>query len=190
MGRTSGDVKIHRKNRINPHNGLCMGAEESTRDGAGSHGDDDLGGRGRIIGLSQSTLHVLGHRPCYKETVGMPGGGDKLNPQPPQIPPHGVENIGVRLTGAAPSGADLAKLQGTAEETMDRLLPKGIGVLPLGGDEQGLAPLGGQAELPTEADHPLGARRCANGAKGAQPHIDGGCLLPQVKGIGGTYLNA
>ena len=167
-----------------------MGAEESARDGTGSHGDDDLGRRGRIVGLSQSALHVLGHRPCHQETVGVSGGGDKLNPQPPQVPPHGVENVGVRLTGTASSGADLTKLQRATEEIMNRLLPEGIGIPPLGGDEQGLAPLGGQAELTPEANHPLGTGLCTNSAKGAQPHIDGGSLLPQVKGVGGTYLHA
>lgn len=62
MGRTSGNVDIHRCNSIRAIVDFRVIHEWAARDRTGTDRDHDLRGRDGIVGFLEGEPHVLGHR--------------------------------------------------------------------------------------------------------------------------------
>ena len=117
LRRAAGDIEIDRKKTGGSIMNLLMAAVRPAGNGTSPDGNDQLGRWYGFVGLEQAEAHIFRDGARYEDPVGVPWRGDELDPEPPQVPSYGSENVGIGFAGIAPARADLAQFQRSSEKT-------------------------------------------------------------------------
>ena len=79
MGRTTGDIQVHRNDGVQVANHIVTAMERSTGDGTAAAGNNHLGRGNCLKGGDKSATHIPGNRPGHVDAIGMAGRGDKID---------------------------------------------------------------------------------------------------------------
>ena len=164
MRGAAGHEQVHREDSRDPAARLWALRVQASRDRAGAHRDHELRRRHRLIRLLQGQAHVSGHGPGHEKPVGVTGRCDERDAESPDVPPHGGEDVGVRLARIAAAGAHLAQPQRPAEQPA-QLSRHGIGEPQAPVGTRSHAPARSKPIVPRERDR---ARRAGLRAVGAE----------------------
>ena len=170
-----------------------MIAEGTAADGAGAHGDDQLGRRRCFVGFKQGNAHVLSYRPCDHKRIGVARRSDDLNAKAPHVKNGGAQHIDVHLAAVAAAGAHLPQLEGTAEDAANLFAQDIRQLYPLIADDQVGAIPGRQTIVVAEADALLWTGSLAFDAKETSAQINLNAIflvnLVELNSFRGTYLD-
>ena len=111
MGRTAGDIDIHRQQTGGAVVRLGGVEERPAVDRTGPAGDDDLRFRYRRIGFQERLPHVFRDRAGDEHAVGVAGAGNELDAEPAQVEGDGGQHVGVGFAAVAPSCRNLPEFQ-------------------------------------------------------------------------------
>ena len=179
IGRAAGHKDIHgRQAAASIQTPMTLRAfpEQAAGNGAGPHGHQQARLRHGGPRVQQSPTHVFRHRAGDHQAVGMARRGRKFDAETAQIIHQGAQHIAVGLAGVAAPGADLAQLEGAAEQAVIAGRARRRGCRSghagrQGRDAQSLPPEGGQTVLHAEVEGPFGAGRAAGAAKNTAAHV-------------------
>ena len=124
-------------------------------------------------------------------SVGVSGRGDELDPESAHVEDDGPQDVQVGLGRVVPSGADLAELEGAAEES-EHLRLQGPGELEVSPapDDQVLTSPGGEPVILGEADCALRTCLDALGAEEATAEVESKAPVVAGDRVGGARLGA
>src|SRR5262245_25940025 len=108
MRGTAGDVEIDRQQGSTAIVDLGVVHVGTAANGAGAHGDDQLGGWDRRIRIKQRYAHVLADRASNDDSIRVSGGGDELDSEATQIENDCPQYIELSFARIAATGAHLA----------------------------------------------------------------------------------
>ncbi len=191
MRRTARYQQVDRQQIGGPVVHLRVAGERAAADGACPHGDDDLRRGDRIVGLLERELHVLGDRAGDEQAVRVSRRRHELHPEPPEVPAHRVEDIGIELAPIAAARRYLAQLERPPEQAMQlrtQLRGERERIL-IAADHEVLAPAHRETIVIGEGDRALGTGLHAVGAEEAAAEVDLS-RLPARDRLGRTGLRA
>src|SRR5690242_7387240 len=116
MGRTTGDIEVHRYEGVRTIVDFRVVDVRSAGDGARAHCDHNFWRGHRFVSLGEREPHVSRNTPCNQKAVGMTWRRYKLNAEAAEIEHYGVQDVHVRLTCITTTRAHLAQPQRPAEQ--------------------------------------------------------------------------
>src|ERR1039457_2529680 len=117
--RTARDVDVHRDHLVYAAAGGVVRSEYAAADAAGAYGYNQLGIRGRIVGLAEGQFHVPGHRAGDQQHIGVARGRDEVDAEALDIVDGVVEGHDFQLAPVARSGVHLTDGERTAQDAVD-----------------------------------------------------------------------
>src|SRR5262245_45118717 len=186
MRRTSGYIKVDRKQPIDPTRHLLMAAENPARYGTGTGGDHQFRLGDRLIGAEGRRAHVFGDRPGNQHTIGVARRGDEIDAKPAGVENDIAERVHLDLAPVATAGTDLAQPQRPAKDAA-QLLRKGVNVRrALAGDKEFGPIRSGESPIIGEPDQIIRTDRDTITAENAPAQVEAQSLGQELDGFART----